>query len=72
MSLFREFVAAQGLPGLGAAATCFLFLVFLAVLAHALLGRDAAKRAEKLARLALDDAGDGEREGAHGGDGGTR
>jgi len=53
--VFREFVSAQGLAGFAPAALVLLFLVFVAVVVHALTGRGATARLERLARLPLDD-----------------
>ena len=67
--MLREFVASQGLAGLPLAALVLLFLVFAAVVTHALTGRGSEARLERLARLPLDD-GDAP-VGTAGGDGGA-
>ena len=67
--MFREFVASQGLAGFSVAALVLLFLVFVALVAHALTGRGSEARLERLARLPLDD-GDAP-VGTAGGDGGA-
>lgn len=53
--MFRDFIAATGLGGLHLVAMVILFATFVAVVAHTLLDRGAARRNERAARLPFDD-----------------
>lgn len=69
MSLFREYLASTGLGGLHLIALVLFFLVFVAVVAYAVLDRGARRRMERDALLPFEDgerpaAGAAERGGA--------
>jgi len=53
--MFREFIASTGLGGLHLVATVLFFVVFVVVVARALLGRDAGRRMAISARLPFED-----------------
>ena len=56
--MFREFIAATGLGGLHLIAMMVFFVVFVAVLAHTFLDRDAQRRFARAARLPFEDGED--------------
>ena len=53
--MFREFIAATGLGGLHLAAMVVFFVVFVAVVAHTFLDREAKRRMARAARLPFED-----------------
>ena len=53
--MFREFIASTGLGGLHLIAMVMFFIVFLAVLLHTFLDRDAQRRMTRAARLPFED-----------------
>jgi cbb3-type cytochrome oxidase subunit 3 len=53
--MFRDYIAATGLGGLHLIAMVVFFIVFVAVLAHTFLDREAQRRFTRAARLPFED-----------------